>query len=55
MIAAPDVVRAAFALDQELIDIGGRSADMGIRRALVALLVAAHAGRSRRLAGRCFP
>ena len=43
VIAAPDVVDAALALDQQLVDIGGRPADMGVGRPRIAFLVAAHA------------
>ena len=30
VVAAPDVVHAALALDQQLVDVGGRPPDMGI-------------------------
>ena len=43
VIAAPDVMHAAFAFDQQLVDIGGRTADMGIRWPRIAFLVPAHA------------
>ena len=43
VVAAPDVVHAALALDQQLVDIGGRPADMGVGRPRIAFLVAAHA------------
>ena len=43
VVASPDVMHAAFAFDQQLVDVGGRPADMGIRRPRVAFLVAAHA------------
>ena len=43
MIASPDVMHAAFALDQELVDIGRGPSDMRVRRARIAFLMAAHA------------
>ncbi len=43
VIAGPDVMHAALALDQQLVDIGGRPADMGVGGARVAFLVSAHA------------
>jgi hypothetical protein len=30
MIAAPDVMNAALAFDEQLVDIGGRTSDMGV-------------------------
>ena len=43
VVAGPDVVDAALAVDQQLVDIGGRPADMGVGRPRIALLMAAHA------------
>ncbi len=43
VIAGPDVMNAALALDQQLVDIGGGPADMGIGGTHIAFLVAAHA------------
>ena len=43
MVAAPDVVDAALALDQQLVDVGGRPPDMGIGGPRITFLVAAHA------------
>ncbi len=43
MIASPDVMHAAFALDQELVDIGRGPSDMRVRWARIAFLMAAHA------------
>ena len=43
VVAGPDVVDAALALDQQLVDIGRRPADMGVGRPDIAFLVAAHA------------
>ena len=43
VVAAPDVVHAALAADQELVDVGRGLADMGVGRAGVALLVTAEA------------
>ena len=43
VIARPDVVDASPALDQQLVDVGSRLADMRITGTGVALLMAAHA------------
>ena len=43
VIAGPDVVHTAPAVDQKLVDIGGGLADMGIGRTRVAFLMSAHA------------
>ena len=43
VIARPDVMHAALALDQQLVDVGGGFADMGVGWTRVAFLVAAHA------------
>ena len=43
VIAGPDVVHTALAVDQQLVDIGGGLADMGIGRPRVAFLMSAHA------------
>ena len=43
VIASPDVMHAALAFDQELVDIRGRPAHMRVGRTRVAFLVSAHA------------
>ena len=43
VVAAPDVVHAALAVDQELVDVGRGPADMGVGRAGIALLMPAEA------------
>ena len=43
VVAGPDVVDAALALDQQLVDVGRGPADEAVGRARIALLVAAHA------------
>ena len=43
VVAAPDVMHAAFAFDQQLVDIGGRPPDMRVGGPRIAFLVAAHA------------
>ena len=49
MVAAPDVVDAALAANEKLVDVGSRLADVGVGRAGVAFLVAAqsHAAATR--------
>mgnify|MGYP003423874153 CR=1 FL=1 len=41
MVGRPDVVDAALAGEEQLVDIGGRASDMGVGRPDVAFLVAA--------------
>ena len=43
VVAAPDVVHAALAVDQELVDVGRGPADMRVGRPGIALLVPAEA------------
>ena len=43
MIASPNVMNASLALQEKLVDIGRRSADVGVRGSHVAFLVTAHA------------
>src|SRR5262249_8507693 len=42
MITSPDVVDPAFALDEQLVHIGSRTPDKGIRRPRITLLMTPH-------------
>ena len=42
VVACPDVMHAALAFHQELVDVGGRTADMRVGRTRIAFLMSAH-------------